>query len=281
MKAKTQELINHGITYAIFTAIAIWVVFPIFWMVSSSFMSQADQHTRLPLLLPSHISLLGWDYLIYNLGLLEPLRNSIGIATISTGVVLLATVLSGYALARFSFKGKALAFNFLLLTQFVPTVANLITLFILFTRYLHIFNTWSGLIIIYSSGGMILGTLLFSGFFSGLPVNIEEAAMIDGTSRFGAFWRVILPLMKPGLITVTTFAFIGFWGEFQIASIFTDSNAAKTLPVSLIQLLTPYGTLNYAAQYAIGTVLAIPPLVLFICFQKYFNPSLTNSGYKG
>ena len=142
-------------------------------------------------------------------------------------------------------------------------------------------DTWGALIILYSTGGLVVGTLLFSGFFGGLPRNIEEAAMVDGTSRLGGFLRVVLPLARPGIIVVAVFTWIGCWGEIQAATLFTTTNAARTLPVILSQLQTPYGTLNFSAQFALGVLLAIPPMVLFLIFQKYFKPTVATGGLEG
>jgi multiple sugar transport system permease protein len=280
LNQKTRTRITLGITYVIFSVILFWVLFPIFFMVSASFMSQVDQRQIVPLILPTHIDLSGWMYLFNNLGVIQPLENSLGIASITTVIVLCITILSGYSLSRFEYKGKALSYNLLLLSQFVPTVANILTLYVVFSD-LHLIDTWAALIIPYSTGGCVLGTLLFSGFFNGLPKNIEESAMIDGTSRLGGFLRVVLPLARPGIIVVSVFTWISCWGEIQISTLFTTTNAARTLPVVLKQLQTPYGTLNFSAQFALGVLLAVPPLVLFLVFQKYFKPTVATGGFKG
>src|SRR6185437_3578326 len=104
----------HAFTYVFFVLVLLWVIFPTFWMISNSSMSLTDQQARFPLLLPTHVDLSGWFYLINNLQILEPVVNSLGISTISTGIVLFVTILSGYALARFSFRGKAASINLLL-----------------------------------------------------------------------------------------------------------------------------------------------------------------------
>jgi multiple sugar transport system permease protein len=280
MNAKERERLNHIITHAIFIFICLVIAFPIFWMVSGSFMSLADQYTIPPKLLPSAINLDGWVYDFQQFGILTFIRNSLGIAAISTCLVLLITMFSGYSLARFAFKGKVLAYNFLLLTQFVPAVANLLTLYIQFA-HAGLINSWLALIILYTSGGCVLGTLLFSGFFRNLPISLEEAAMMDGTSRLGAFVRVILPIMKPAIITVIIFTFTGFYGEVQIAHLFTLNSSSETLPVIILDLETANGIANYATLYAVGTLIAVPPLILFIAFQKYFNPTLGASSWKG
>jgi multiple sugar transport system permease protein len=280
LKAKTSERITLGLTYVALTLVLFWVVFPIFFMISASFMTQADQLQVIPRILPSQISFLGWNYLIHNLGVIQPLENSLGIASITTVIVVVSSILSGYALARFEFRGRNAAFNLILLTQFVPSIANLLTLYVVFSQ-LHLIDTWFALIIPYSTGGVVLGTLLFSGFFNGLPAHLEEAAQVDGTSRLGGFLRVVLPLAKPGIAVVSIFTWINCWGEIQVSTLFTTTNAARTLPVILKQLQTPYGTLNYASQFALGTTLAIPPLILFFMFQKYFKPTVATGGFKG
>lgn len=279
MKQKTQQRLSHAITYIILTLVLFWVIFPIFYLVSASFMSQADQRLVVPIILPRHIDLSGWIFLINNLGVLQPLENSLAIASITTIIVVCTTILSGYSLARFEFRGKSAAFNLLLLTQFVPSVANLLTLYLFFSE-IHLIDTWGALIIIYSTGGVVLGSLLFSGFFNGLPRNIEESAMVDGTSRLGGFLRVVLPLARPGIIVVAVFTWINCWGEIQVSTLFTTTLAARTLPVVLNQLQTPYGTLSFSAQFALGVILAIPPLILFLIFQKYFKPTVA-TGFKG
>jgi ABC-type glycerol-3-phosphate transport system permease component len=280
LNQKTEERLSHAISYIILSVILFWVVFPIFMLVSASFMSQADQRLSVPLILPTSINLFGWKYLLYNANILRPLENSIGIASITTLIVVSLTILSGYALARFEFKGKAAAFNMLLLTQFVPSLANLVSLYVIFSD-LHVIDTWGTLIILYSTGGLVLGTLLFSGFFNGLPRNLEEAAMVDGTSRLGGFLRVVLPLARPGIIVVAVFTWLACWGEIQAATIFTTTDAARTLPVVLSQFQTPYGTLNFSAEFALGTILAVPPIVIFLIFQKYFKPTVATGGFKG
>src|SRR5271156_3282588 len=118
---KSRERLNHALTHAFFILLCVVIAFPIFWMVSSSFMTVNGQYTLPPAVIPAPFSLQGWVYIFNQFAILTFVRNSLGIATISTCLVLLITVFSGYSLARFAFKGRVFAYNLLLLTQFIPT----------------------------------------------------------------------------------------------------------------------------------------------------------------
>lgn len=206
-------------------------------------------------------------------------RNSMIVAA---GVAILdvpIAILTGYALSRYRFPGRQAFMLILLMTQFIPAALMIIPLFITF-RVLHLLNTFIGLIIINTTFQMPLTAILMSGFIGSIPWQLEEAAMVDGCSRLGGVMRVVVPLLRPGIVAVASFAFVGAWDNFLFALFLVNDQNLYTIPVGLSYFL---GEFNVdLAALAAGAIIAILPVVIiFALIQRHLVGGLSAGSVKG
>jgi multiple sugar transport system permease protein len=187
--------------------------------------------------------------------------------------------MGGYAFARFRFRAKGAMFLGFMLSRTVPGVALSLPLFILWAR-LGIIDTPFGLIVVYTAINVPFTIWLTDGFFRQIPMDLNEAAQIDGCTRWQAFWRVEFPLARAGLASAAIFAFLSSWNEFAIASQLTRTTASKTLPVGLLDFTAQFNV-DWAGMSALAVLIIIPALVLTFIVQKQLIAGLTFGGVKG
>lgn len=278
---KRSELEKRGIVFRLIMLlpILIFVLFPFYWIVITSFKTdlQIQQYTSIfwpaPWTLEQHRSLLqDTSFLIW-------FRNTVIVATSSTVLSVSVAALAAYAIARLKFTGSGLLTTLLLITYLLPGSLLFIPLYRILTD-IGVINTYGALILTYPTFLMPFATWVMLGYFRSIPVDLEEAAMIDGANRLVAFWRVTLPLAAPALLSVTLFAFTNAWNEFLFAFVFITSENLKTLPVGL-QLLVfgdiyPWGQLMSASL-----LMAIPVVIVYIYAQRYLVEGLTAGSVKG
>ena len=206
-------------------------------------------------------------------------RNSIFVALMSLIVSTIIALLGGYALARFRFHGKGLFMVAMLCTQFVPGAMMLIPLFQIFNT-LQLTNSLWSLIISDTVFHLPLSPILMSGFIRNVPMELEEAAWVDGCGRIRAFCAVVLPLLKPGIVAVGSFAFISAWNNFLFAIMFISVQDRFTVPVGLSYLLGEFGA-DFGALAAGGVIAILPVVVLFAYVQRFLVQGLSAGAVKG
>lgn len=194
-------------------------------------------------------------------------------------IVLICSVLVGYAISRFTFKGKGAFMIMLLCTQFVPGAMLLIPLFMIF-KQLGLTSSLFALIITYSTFQLPFNSLLMSGFISNIPEALEEAAMVDGCSRLKAIFLVIFPILLPGIVATTVFTFISAWNEFLFALMFISKPALFTLPVGLRYMQGEFD-IHYGALAAGSLISLLPAVILFAFVQKYLVQGMGSGAVKG
>ncbi len=192
--------------------------------------------------------------------------NSTVIAVITTGVTVIFGVMAAYPLARYEFRGREALFMVFVLGLLFPAAVAIIPLFILITRDLSMANTWWGVALPQAAFALPMTVVILRPFLMALPKEIEEAAMIDGSSRIGVFWRILLPLCVPGLITVGVLAFIGSWNAYLLPLLLLQGEM-RTLPLGVADYSTEYSA-DTAGVLAFTTIAMIPALVLFLALQK-------------
>jgi multiple sugar transport system permease protein len=201
------------------------------------------------------------------------------VATFSTVISVTLAALAAYALTRLKFRGSGILTSFLLITYLLPGTMLFIPLYQTLTD-LGIINTYGALIATYPTFLMPFATWVLMGYFRSIPVDLEEAAMIDGASRFRAFWQITLPLAAPALGAVTLFAFTNAWNEFLFAFVFITSESLRTLPIGLQSLIVgdilPWGQLMAASL-----LMAIPVVIIYIFAQRFLAEGLVVGGVKG
>jgi multiple sugar transport system permease protein len=205
--------------------------------------------------------------------------NSLVISVTSTVVAIAVGMMGGYAFARYRFKGKGALFLGFMLSRTVPGVALSLPLFIIWARIGLIDTSW-GLILVYMSINIPFTIWLTDGFFRQIPVDLSEAAQIDGCTRWQAFWRVEFPLARAGLASAAIFAFLTSWNEYALASQLTRTTASKTMPVGLMDFTAQF-TVDWAGMSAMAVLIIIPALVLTFIVQKHLIAGLTFGGVKG
>lgn len=281
---------RHSLFRRIFfpLGLALFVIFslaPFAWMVFSSFVPKSQLLTD-PFVLPPHFTLDNYVRLltspsdgIGSTNFLLTVRNSLGICIITTVISLVVGSIGGYAFARMRFPGRNVLLLFLLAIQFLPAVTVIIPMYMM-GRAVHLLDTWWMLIFAYTSFALPFALWILRGYFESIPRSLENAARVDGCSRFGAFVKVVLPLSAPGLAATAIFTFLNAWDEFFFALIFTDTYASKTLPVALSEF-TGRHSIDFGLLMAGGVVANILPVVIALSMQRYIVRGLTAGGVKG
>lgn len=258
--------------------IAVYSAFPIYWMVISSL--------REPTSLLSRVSLLPGPFTLeYYKNLLEltdyPTHfvNSVIVAVVTVMVTMVFSVMIAYAVTRQRIRGKKLIVGAMLYAYMFPPLLIAIPMFTIFAQ-LGLSDTFTGLIASHLTLTLPLGVWFLWGFFKGMPFELEEAAMVDGCTRLGAFLRVVLPLSLPGLITVAIFSFLLSWTDYTFALIMIGSDANKTLPVGLASMVGSFD-LRWGEIMAGSTLIALPLFAAFALLTQYFIQGLGAGAVKG
>lgn len=262
--------------------LALVFIFPLVWTVIASFKPAAEGNVFPPSLWPSHISAENYQTLLnFGDGLWRYVGNSAAVAAITVGGAVLLSLLAGYGFSRFQFPGKNVVFVAILATLMIPFQSILTPLFLIL-RAVHLGDTLLGLSLVYITFQLPFSVFMMRNAFDAVPREIEEAALIDGCSSIGLLWRVMLPLVLPGVVTVALFAFFASWNEFLAALIFMSSSEHYTLPVMLINVQSGlYGTIDWGAVQAGVTITMLPCIMLFLLLQRYYVNGLTAGAVKG
>ncbi|MEP7285718.1 MAG: ABC transporter permease subunit [Chloroflexota bacterium] len=279
LKRAQQEQGMVGIRLLMLLPILIFVLFPFYWIIITSFKTDLQIQQFTSIYWPDPWTLEQHRTLLFDTPFLIWFRNTLIVASTSTFVSVAVAALAAYALARLKFTGSRMLTTFLLITYLLPASLIFIPLYRILTD-LHIINTYFALIVTYPTFLMPFATWVMLGYFRSIPVEIEEAAMIDGATRLSVFWQITLPLALPALFSVTLFAFTNAWNEFLFAFVFITSENLKTLPVGL-QLLVfgdiyPWGQLMSASL-----LMAIPVVIVYIYAQRFLVQGLTAGSIKG
>jgi multiple sugar transport system permease protein len=267
-----------GLLYLPLALYALFTLLPFYSMVVLSF-HQGGQSTGAFSFLPFPFSLEHFDALINGAGFATYVRNSFVVALGTVVCAIPLAILTGYGLSRFRLKGRQAFMLVLLMTQFVPAAMLIIPLFIIF-KQIGLLNTLVGLVLVNTTFELPLTAILMRGFISGIPIELEEAAMVDGCSRFQGVVRILLPLLKPGIVAVAAFAFVGAWNNFLFALFLINDQDLYTVPVGLSYFLGEYNV-DYAALAAGGVVAVAPVVVVFALIQRYLVGGLSVGAVKG
>ena len=276
---------GHTVIAAVRTAIAyvlagiafLFFLFPVYWMVTASFKSDSDVASKTPVWIfdPTMES---YVELFTKLRALDALINSAIIVGIATCLAMLCGTLAAYALARFSIKGKNVIAFEILSVRMLPPIVTVIPFFIL-ARLLGLFDTHILLIAIYTLAGLPFVVWVMRVFIEDIPTSIEEAALVDGCSRYQSFAYVTLPLLLPGLAATIVIVFMFAWNEYLFASLLT-STKAKTLPVIAANAIKPKA-ISWGLACAAGVLMSFPVVVLVMIMQRYLVRGLTFGAVKG
>ena len=273
-----KNKLNTIATYLLLSGIAILMLFPLLWLIGTAFKSPTeDIFSFPPQLLPSQPTLGNfktvWD--TYPFG--QYLTNSAIVAVLSVGLNLLFCALAAYPLARLNFRGRELIFSLIVATIIIPFQIVMIPLYIMAVN-LGSRNSYLGIIL--PNIATAFGIFLLRQAFKGVPKELEEAARIDGCSELGIWWHIMIPAIRPALVTLAIFVFIGSWSDFLWPLIVLDRPEYYTLPLGVANLAGTF-SLDWRLVAA-GSVISIAPvLLLFMFLQKYIIDTDISSGVKG
>jgi len=261
----------------------LYTAVPMVWMLLTSIKSAFAAMAFPPEWWPSEPTLASYKKLLdpqnsVGQDFLRFFWNSLFVSTVTTILSVIVAVPAAYAFSRFSFPGRNFLFFTVLLRNMFPAVIFLVPLFILM-RLLGLMNTHGSLILTYLTFGLPLAIWLLKGFFDNIPVQLEQAARIDGATRFQAFILIVMPLSTPGIIATAIYSFIGAWNEYIYAYTFLSKNEQLTLPVG-IQRFFSENTTDFPGLMAASFMMSVPVVVLFMVLQRYFVRALTEGAVK-
>ena len=263
------------------TAILILLVmlFPIYWMVSTALKPGKQILSLTPVCVPTQLTFDNFQSAIHVPFFWNDVVNSLVIVSTTVVVSIVLAFLAAAAVARFGFRGRAAFVVMVIAVQMVPLNALVIPIYLLLDKVGQV-DSLVGVIAYYMAVVLPFMIWTLRGFVTNVPVDLEEAAMIDGATRVGAFMRIVFPLVAPGLVATAIFGFIQAWNEYIIAYVLLSSSSKQTLTIWLASFTTQHGT-DWGGLMAGATLTALPVVVLFLLVQRYVQGSLTAGGVKG
>lgn len=285
---KIRQVAIRVTLYFLVLLIVVAVLTPYLWLFISSISTKADLLELPARFFPRRPTLKSYRDIFLGTSnqtttaasqFLGAMKNST-LVTLSVTIVAVAVgTLASYAFSRFRFRGKKITFLGILFTQMIPPIAIIIPMYMIMLRFKLLDNLWS-LFIIHLSFVVPFSVWIMKGYMDGIPTELEESAMIDGCTRLGSFFRVVMLVASTGLSATTIFAFIISWNEFFFALNFTSTMASKTLPVLITEFSSKYGA-DYVLTSTAGVIASLPPVLLALVFQKYIINGLTSGAVKG
>jgi arabinogalactan oligomer/maltooligosaccharide transport system permease protein len=280
-----QPIWEKVATHAILIFACLIAIFPILWVVSTSFKNRFDVLSTEIELIPLEPTLENYEQLFNPASATGGyfwnwFGNSLLIAVVTTVLSVFLASTAAYSLSRYRFWGRRTITTFFLVNQMFPAVILLIPLFQLLAVQFRLLNTPWALILAYSTTAIPFSILMLKSYFDTLPVELEEAGLIDGLGPFGAFWRIVVPLSTPGIAVTAFYAFITAWNEFLYALVFLTKPEAFTLPIG-VRLFINQFTQNWGGTMALSVIVTIPVMIFFYLAQRYLISGLATGGVKG
>ncbi len=275
---RRRAAVSRVCTYVSLVIAVLLVMFPIYWMVITSLKLPREIY-RMPSLWPHVFTAANYRSLIVGKDFLLNIRNSLIVAGAVTAISLFIATFAAYSMVRFRYRFKGLFGRLILFAYLTPTSLLFIPLSILMARF-GLGNSLQGLVVVYLTFSLPLGTWLLQGYFRGVPRELEEQGMVDGLTRIGALFRIILPLSLPGLAAVAIFTFTGAWNELLLALVLITSTSIRTAPLGLNYLITsdvlPWGPLMAGAVLS-----SLPLMIVYFFAQRFMVQGMTSGAVKG
>lgn len=276
--ARVQAGKKTGI-YVTITLITLLLVFPFIWMVSTSLKDRTEMFSAVPTFFPKQITFANYQSMWNDYKFYTYLKNSLIVAVSTTVVSLLFATFLAYGISRFRFRGKTVVFDLLILTQMFPLPLLIITIYVTFAQ-LGLIDSHVGLTIAYCTFAIPFATMMLKSYFDGLPVELEEAASIDGCGVLRTIFKIVMPISAPAIAAMGLFSFILAWQEFMMALTLIRTTGLRTLPVG-ITMMVGFRDIMWGPLMAGTTVVTLPVVFLFIYFQKYLITGMTMGAVKG
>ncbi|KQU67715.1 sugar ABC transporter permease [Phycicoccus sp. Root563] len=257
---------------------ALFAGLPVLWMLSSSFKSNSEIFAWPPKLITENFSFAAYTTVLTDPTKVRFFVNSYVVAIAVTVLTLVCAILAAYAFSRYQFRGKGLVNVIIVGIQAVPPITLLIPYFGLIVA-LRLYNSYQGLVLTYMVFTLPYAIVMMTGYFNTLPRELDEAARVDGTTSFGALWRILVPISLPGIVSVAVYTFMIAWNEYLFALTLTRTDNMRTVPIG-IQLLMGQHSYQWTEMMAMSVLGSIPVMVLFVFFQKFFIGGMTAGAVK-
>lgn len=266
------------VLYGFLILVSCFTILPFVWMLSTSFKSADEIFAIPPILISPNFSLNSYIYLVQEYGILRNLWNTFVIAFFSTALSLFFCSLAGFAFAKYNFPGKSKIFAFVLGTMVIPFVVTMVPLYIIM-RDLHWIDQYQAIII--PGAANAFGIFFMRQYMSSISDEIVDAARIDGAGEFSIYWRVIVPIIAPGLTSLGLILFMGSWNSFLWPLIILKTQANSTLPLVIRSMTGPVGRTVYDVQMAASIISLVPLLIIFLFFQRRYFEGIAAGAVKG
>jgi ABC-type glycerol-3-phosphate transport system permease component len=279
IRKSNSRTLGIAIAYLILVALLFFALAPVALMIGTAFKPNVEIFQVPPRWLPRAPTLSNFQKVMFNSGIPRYALNSIIIATLMTFTALVLGTLAGYGFSRFKFRGNRPLSLFMLLGQLIPLIALIVPFFQIFDA-VGLLDTKIGIALAHLTTALPLVTWMSASYFSTIPVELDEAAIIDGCTRMQALRKVVLPVALPGIISIALFAFLMSWNEFVLASVLTNTDNSKTLPIGLSEFATMF-TVDWGSTMAAAFLMTVPVVAVFLLFQKQFVSGLSAGAVKG
>ena len=280
MGSKKTRAAVSAVTYILISILAVICVFPFFWMLISALKPKDEIRSAVPSLLIDNPTIDNFRRVLVDNGFLTYIKNSFVVSLAATLISMIIAVLAGYALSRYYRKRIVKASNFMMmLSQMIPGVLLLVPLYMIMQQ-MHMLETHISLVLAYTTFVIPLCTFMMSSFFDTVPIDLEEAAEIDGCSKAKTPIRVILPVSIPSLISTGLYAFINAWNEFMFGYVLISSDKLRTLTPA-IMLFKGANLVDWGGLMAASVISVLPVTIIFLFLQKYFLAGLMSGSVKG
>ncbi len=276
---KARKIAGNTAVYALYALTFLTFAIPIYWAFVTSIKQPTELFANPPMWFTFHPTAEHYATVIRQSKLVQGFTNSLILSAATTGITTVLATLAAYGFSRYEFRGKKSVLNVLLVSRMLPAAILMIPLYAMLNA-LKILNTRQGLIFVYTSINIPFSVWILKTFFDSIPRSLDEAAMIDGCNMWQVFWRVIMPLVKPGIVASAVLAFFSCWNEFLLALVLTSTNDVQPLSIVLRGLMSEQGV-KWGMMMAGGCLAILPPALFFIAFQKHFIVGITGGAVKG
>jgi N,N'-diacetylchitobiose transport system permease protein len=280
MRRRSRSRARQTVWNVVGIAVFVVMVFPVFWMISTAFKPDDQIVSLNPTWFPLHPTLSHFRAAIDRPYFWVDVKNSLIVVTTTVLIAVTLAFLAAVALARYRFRVRTLFIVLVIGIQMLPQAGLIIPLYVVLARY-HQVNALTGLVVTYMTFVLPFCVWTLRGFLLGIPKDLEEAAMVDGSTRLGVFVKILLPLMGPGLVATSVFAFITTWNEYIFARVLLNDQSKQTVTVWLSYFLGTSRHTDWGALMAASTLTAIPVVVFFLLIQRRIAFGLTAGAVRG
>lgn len=277
--ASERKRYHQVLIYGLLIGGLVIVAVPFLFMISTSVKPQQYTFEYPPRLIPRQVTLNNYVQALDKDMFFLYFLNSLVVAVVTTAATVLVSSLLAYGFSRFDFPGKEPLFYILLVGMMIPPVTLIVPQFLV-VKALRLYDSLAGLVIVYVTMNLSQQTFLLRGFFESIPSELEDAVRIDGGGQWTIFWRIILPLSRPGLATVVIFTFLYSWDEFPWAHVAIKETTRRTLPIAIMLFQNQHLT-QWGQVFAASIVALIPVVTVFVLFQRHFIRGIARTGLKG